>query len=70
MGPSDRYEFAPGLAELEAYLRARFRSNRGPDRGNIALAYWIEVAFRIGDDTYLDFTDGKRLRANAVSYEP
>jgi hypothetical protein len=70
LGPSDQYEFAPELADLENHLKTRFRNNRGCDRGNIALAYWIDVAFRTGDTTYLDFTGGKRLRPKTVSYEP
>lgn len=70
VGPSDRYEFSSEMAELEAYLRARFRSAARPDRGNLPLAHWIDVAFRLGDDTYLDFTGGKPLRAKAVTYDP
>jgi hypothetical protein len=70
LGPSDRYEFAPELAELESYLKAKFRSHQSADRGTVALAHWIDVAFRMGDDTYLDFTDGKRLRTKTMTYDP
>lgn len=69
VGPSDRYEFTPEMAELEAYLKSKFRSRKS-DRGNVAMAGWIDAAFRMGDDTYLDFTGGKRLRAKTVTYEP
>lgn len=70
LGPSDRYEFAPELGELESYLKTKFRGNRNTDRGTVALTHWIDVAFRIGDDSYLDFTDGKRLRTKTVTYDP
>jgi hypothetical protein len=70
LGPSDRYEFAPELGELESYLKAKFRSNRSADRGTVALTHWIDVAFRLGDDSYLDFTAGKRLRTETLSYDP
>jgi hypothetical protein len=70
LGPSERYEFAPELGELESYLKTKFRSNRSTNRGAVALTYWIDVAFRIGDDSYLDFTDGKRLRTKTTTYDP
>ena len=70
LGPSDRYEFAPELAELEAHLKAKFRVKKRPPEPALPLAHWIDVAFRVGDDTYLDFTAGKRLRPKAVSYDP
>lgn len=71
LGPSDTYQFAPELVELEAYLRTRYRA--APKQAGVPavpLAHWIDVAFRIGDDTYLDFTGGKRLRPAAVAYDP
>ena len=71
LGPSDRYEFAPELAELEAYLKSRYRANdKRAALPPVPLGNWIEFAFRIGDDTYLDFTGGKRLRPKAMTYEP
>ena len=71
VGPSDRYdEFTPEMAELEAYLKYRFRQRKAVHRGSMVAAHWIETAFRIGDDTYLDFTDGKRLRKKTMTYDP
>jgi hypothetical protein len=70
VGPSDRYEFPPELAEIEARLRARFRMPPLREKGNLPLAHWIDMAFRIGDDTYLDFTGGRPLRAGLVAYDP
>jgi hypothetical protein len=70
LGPSDRYEFTPGMAELEAYLKTRFRQRKAVHHGSMVVAHWIETAFRIGDDTYLDFTGGKRLRKRTMTYGP
>jgi len=71
LGPSDRYTFAPGLAELEARLKSGFRDAVQEDRPlGAIMARWIDVAFRIGDDTYLDFTQGRRLRPKMVTYDP
>jgi len=70
VGPSDRYEFSPEMAELEAYLKSRFRRQKPAKKGNLPLSHWIDFAFRMGDDTYLDFTGGKRLRAKTVAYDP
>lgn len=70
LGPSDHYQFAPELAELEDYLKTRFREIKASGPPPLPLAYWIETAFRTGDDTYLDFTGGKRLRPKTVAYDP
>lgn len=70
LGPSDRFAFSPELAEIEAALRPRFHHEPSPEQGSLPLAHWIDVAFRIGDDTYLDFTGGKRLRPQQVTYDP
>lgn len=69
LGPSDRYEFAPELAELEDYLRSRFRRTKSKAYVSRPLVNWVDLAFRIGDDTYLDFTGGKRLRTKQKTYE-
>lgn len=70
LGPSDHYGFAPELEELEAYLRKQFRSRKSKSLPPQPMARWIDVAFRIGDDTYLDFTQGRRLRPKTVAYVP
>jgi hypothetical protein len=59
LGPADRYEFTPEMAELEAYLNTRFSKSKAAGLKPVPMAKWIETAFRIGDDTYLDFTGGK-----------
>ena len=70
LGPSDRYTFAPELAELEAFLKTRYRTSKSNELPPAPMAHWIDTAFRIGDETYLDFTQGKRLRPKTVAYEP
>ena len=70
LGPSDQYEFSPELAEVEPYLRSRFHGTPSADNAGAPMAYWIDIAFRIGDDTYLDCTGGKRLRPKTLTYDP
>lgn len=70
IGPSDRYAFTPEMAELETYLKSKFRAKQNPKLLNVPLAYWIDIAFRMGDDTYLDFTGGRRLRPKMMTYDP
>ncbi len=70
LGPSDRYTFTPEMADLEAYLKTRFRQRKADYQPSMVAAHWIETAFRIGDDTYLDFTGGKRLRNSTMTYDP
>ena len=70
LGPSDQYQFSPELAEVEAYLRSRFRGTPSAKSTGAPMAYWIDLAFRMGDDTYLDCTGGKRLRPKTLTYDP
>ena len=70
VGPSDRYEFTPEMAELETYLKARFEKPDQPLNQALVLANWIDLAYRLGDDTYLDFTEGRRRRAKTLTYTP
>jgi hypothetical protein len=71
VGPSDQWQYTPEMVQIEARLKARFRTKpRRTVPNSAVLARWIDLAFRIGDDTYLDFTDGKRLRPKTLTYEP
>lgn len=70
LGPSDQYTFAPELTALEAYLRKQFHDSKGEGLRPVPMAHWLDVAFRVGDDTYLDFTQGRRLRPKTVTYQP
>jgi hypothetical protein len=71
LGPSDRYTFTPEQKELEAYLFGRLRKTArcGGDE-LLSLAYWLNVAYRIGDASYLEFTGGMPLHPKRVAYEP
>jgi len=72
VGPSDSYSFTPEMAEIEAYLQSRFKAGviLEPTDFHQELGQWIDLAFRMGDDTYLDFTGGKRLRPATLTYDP
>lgn len=76
-GPADRYEFPAELAEIEALLRPRFRSGAATAHGAAyrirraeAMIGWIDFAYRIKDDTYLEFTGGRPWYPPAVSFPP
>jgi hypothetical protein len=70
VGPSDRYAFTPEMAAVEADLKSRFREHKADRHDSLVVAQWIETAYRIGDDSYLDFTGGKRLREKTLTYHP
>lgn len=70
-GPSDTYRFRPEMPELEAFLKSRFRRSPNNKPDTLAtIVSWIDTAYRIGDDTYLDFTGGKPLRPRTMFYDP
>jgi len=66
----DQSDFSPEMAKLEAYLKCRFRWRRRCVQVPAVLAYWIDAAVRTGDDTYLDFTGGRRLRPKTLADHP
>jgi hypothetical protein len=70
LGPSDRYEFTPEMAELEALLRSRFVAPVTRGSSMRTIGRWIQAAYQMGDDTYLDLTGGKRLLPPSVTYAP
>ena len=71
-GPSDRYTFAPELAEIEAQLFARFRPTPARRRQAMdsaaTLHGWIIAAYKMGDETYRDFTGGQVLFPKTIEY--
>lgn len=74
-GPSDRYSFEPAQHEIEAALRPRIvldQPVRKPEAVETqqTFAHWIRTAYSIGDDTYRDFTGGRRLYPEVVRYDP
>jgi hypothetical protein len=72
-GPSDRYFFDPRLVEIESYFWARFVRKKKPEkkyRDAMTFMHLIRTAYRIGDETYKDFTDGKELFPPTVTYDP
>ena len=75
-GPSDQYRFLPEQAGIEAALRSRIEpAPKLPSPSQSAqkmqtFLLWIETAYRLGDETYRDFTGGKRLFSETVKYDP
>lgn len=73
-GPSDQYTFDPQLADVESYFWRRFVRKKSamqkPHREALTLLSLARIAYRIGDDTYKDFTGGKDLFPPTVSYDP
>jgi hypothetical protein len=74
-GPSDRYAFDPKLADIEAYFWPRFVRRQPGERPKafrdaMTLMHLVRTAYRIGDNTYKDFTGGKALLPPTVSYAP
>lgn len=75
-GPSDRYRFDPGQPAAEAYLWQRFAPHRPASDAPegmvdaLRLLRLVEIAYRIGDETYKDFTGGRPLHPPPVDYAP
>lgn len=73
-GPSDQYRFPDGLGELEAALLSMIETPPAPASRpasrNLILVMWIRQAFRIGDESYLELTGGRRLFPETVKYAP
>jgi hypothetical protein len=74
MGPSDQYRVDPELAPVEAWLAERYVNDRPPNKMSkqtinaLRMLDLIAIAFRIGDETYKDFTDGQPIYPSAVNY--
>ena len=71
-GPSDKYTFRPELQDIEAYLKGRFRLKKTAALTTAGTIYgtWVPFAYQIGDNTYLDFTNGKPLYPKPLTYDP
>lgn len=72
-GPSDKYEFPKALAEVERGLLSRIAvvpSAKPLLTRAQGLLMWIRQAYRIGDNSYLQLTGGRRLFPETVKYDP
>lgn len=71
-GPSDRYTFAEETREIERRIRPLFQIGEVQPETQAqrqqTFAHWIRTAYGLGDDTYLDFTGGRRLYPAPVRY--
>lgn len=72
-GPSDRWSFRDEMSALEDSLNLRFK--REPitpvdyrQSRMTLMVRWLQFAYNLKDDSYLDFTGGKPLYPPAVSY--
>jgi hypothetical protein len=74
LGPSDAYEIDPRLEAVEAGLAERYIDSHKPSvipKETIKALRMLElvgIAYRIGDETYTDFTGGKPLYPPPVNY--
>lgn len=72
-GPSDRWTFRDEMSVLEDCLAPRFkrepvvRDDYQQSRMSL-MVRWLQFAYNIGDNSYLDFAGGKPLYPAAVSY--
>lgn len=75
-GPSDRYTFDSRLSEIEDYFFKRFFTPPPQSAAEVKLKsaakllQMVSTAYRIGDNTYKDFTGGKDLLPPTVTYDP
>jgi hypothetical protein len=75
-GPSDRYTFDSRQEHIERYFQARFVRSSAATRharkylDAMNLLNMVRTAYRIGDDTYKDFTAGRDLFPPTVIYDP
>lgn len=75
LGPSDKLpdmtnedlEFEKGLLAL--FPRGEELGDQPPDLVTHMKKKWIDLAYSVGDKTYLEFTDGKPLYPECVTYE-
>lgn len=71
-GPSDKFTFAADLPEIEADLLSRLRPISKKYRPSIpdqtVFMRWVQAAYQIGDETYREYTDKKRLYPESVTY--
>jgi hypothetical protein len=76
LGPSDGYVIDARLERAEAWFAERYVNDRPrpsiPKQAIKALRMLdlVEIAFRIGDETYKDFTGGQPLHPPHVDYSP
>ncbi len=73
-GPSDQYIFSDETRQIEAQLLPLVDDHLERPESRLqrqqTLLYWIQTAYRLGDQTYLDFTGGRPLYPPTVQYSP
>lgn len=72
LGASDNWQFDSSFDEVEDALYALFKpaQKNKPHSNMSSFLKWLLAAFRIGDDSYLKLTNGKRIYPKMVDYKP
>ena len=69
LGPSNRWVVDQSLEPLEQRLYSLFEPSQAGDGDKLkTFMGWIETAHSIGDDSYLELTGGKPIRAPTLDY--
>lgn len=73
-GPSDQYTFSDETREIEAKLMPLVQIGQTRPESKVhmqqTLLYWVQTAYRLGDQTYLEFTGGRPLFPPVTQYSP
>lgn len=76
-GPSDHYTFEPKLEEIETALLSQFVKPAAPEQrldrkrqDAIRFINLMQIAYRIGDDSYKEFNGGRSLYRPTITYSP
>lgn len=69
-GPSNEFTFSDDLAAAEWELLERLRPPATPKARQHALTMmsWMQIAYQLGDESYKQFTQGRALYPEPVSY--
>lgn len=69
-GPSNEFTFSDELAAAELELLKRLRKPAPPKAKQHALTMmtWIQIAYQLDDESYKQFTQGRPLHPEPVSY--
>jgi len=69
-GPSNEFTFSDDLATAELELLKRLRQPAPPKARQHALTMmtWMQIAYQLGDESYKQFTQGRFLYPEPVSY--
>jgi hypothetical protein len=72
-GSSNQWTFQDDMSKLENSLKARIKKEPSTPvnyhlRKMYSMIAWLQIAYNLKDDSYLDFTGGKSLHPSTLSY--